>query len=181
MIDDPKNLLPSADWHTRAMIRKLAGEYQRLTKHGVRIRSGRRTCEEQDTIYAQGRSYPGPIVTNARGCKSWHVTGRAVDLDPFDPQTGQTLPGYSDHYRVLGAIWKKLGGQWGGDFSGLYDPGHFEWHPGIAIEDICPADMRCADLRVRRSVPTYLIASGTVLAVTMGIFVATVTMNPARS
>lgn len=178
MIDDPNNLLATNDWHTRAMIKKLAKDYHRHTGNGLRIRSGRRTCAEQDNIYAQGRTRAGPIVTGAQGCRSWHVTGRAVDLDPFDPSTGILFPGNSDEYRVLGAMWKKLGGGWGGDFANIYDPGHFEWHPNMEIDDVCPRGMKCASLQIKKTVPTYLIASGAILAVTIGIFAATVTMNP---
>src|SRR5690606_12391214 len=136
-----------------------------------------RTCEEQDAIYAQGRTSSGTISTNARGCKSWHVLGRAVDADPFNPRTGEVFLGNSTEYRVLGVIWKKLGGVWGGDFSGLYDPGHFEWHPDKSIEDVCPENMSCYQLKVQNKVPIYLMASGAILLLTVGIFTATVTMK----
>jgi hypothetical protein len=162
------------------MVRRLARDFKRKTKLDLRVRAGRRTCEEQDEIYAQGRTRPGEIVTHAAGCKSWHVTGRAVDLDPINPNTGRAFPGYADEYRVLGALWKKLGGIWGGDFPRLYDPGHVEWHPGIDINEVCPQHMTCAEMLVRNKVPTYLIASGAVLALTVGIFTATVTMDTSR-
>jgi hypothetical protein len=181
VLDDPYNLLTTNDWHTRAMIKRLAKDYRKATGYGLRIRSGRRSCAEQNAIYAKGRTAPGPIVTGASGCRSWHVTGRAVDLDPFDPATDKIFPGNSDEYRWLGAQWKKLGGKWGGDFANIYDPGHFEWHPGAEINDVCPIGMQCAQLEVRQHVPTYLIASGAVLLLTVGIFAATVTMDPART
>ena len=41
---------------------------------------GLRTFEDQDELYAQGRTKPGPIVTNARGGDSWHNFGLAADL-----------------------------------------------------------------------------------------------------
>lgn len=168
MIDDPVNYLSTLDWRARAMIKRLAKDYARKTKKNLRIRSGRRTCAEQNALFAQGGT-----VTGAKGCKSWHVTGRAVDLDPIDPRTGEVFPGNSDEYRTLGALWKKLGGIWGGDFSNIYDPGHFEWHPGSVIEDVCPDTLPCENLRVQKSVPTYLIISGAILTVTVGIFAAT--------
>ena len=40
---------------------------------------GLRTFEDQDELYAQGRTKPGQIVTNARGGDSLHNYGLAVD------------------------------------------------------------------------------------------------------
>jgi peptidoglycan LD-endopeptidase CwlK len=40
---------------------------------------GLRTFETQDELYAQGRTTPGKIVTNARGGDSWHNYGLAAD------------------------------------------------------------------------------------------------------
>jgi peptidoglycan LD-endopeptidase CwlK len=45
------------------------------------ISSGRRTQEEQDRLFAQGRTAPGPIVTQTRD--SNHITGRAIDIQPM--------------------------------------------------------------------------------------------------
>jgi peptidoglycan L-alanyl-D-glutamate endopeptidase CwlK len=39
-----------------------------------------RTWEEQDALYAQGRTTTGKIVTNAPGGMSWHCYGLALDL-----------------------------------------------------------------------------------------------------
>lgn len=43
--------------------------------------AGRRTQAEQDDLYAQGRTKPGPIVTWTRD--SLHITGDAVDVVPY--------------------------------------------------------------------------------------------------
>lgn len=180
MIDDPKNMLSDIDWHTRAMIKKLATQFQKQTKLGIRIRAGLRSCSEQNNIYAQGRTSTGPIVTNAAGCKSWHVMGRAVDLDPFDPVTGKTLPGYSDAYLILGSIWQKLGGVWGGEFDGIDDKGHFEWHPNLKITTACPDATSCNTIKIQRTAPTYLIASIALLLAATGIFTATILMPSHR-
>ena len=39
-----------------------------------------RTFAEQDALYAQGRSKPGKIVTNAKGGQSYHNYGLAIDI-----------------------------------------------------------------------------------------------------
>lgn len=44
---------------------------------------GRRLFEEQDALYAQGRTTPGPIVTAASGGLSFHNYGLASDWDYF--------------------------------------------------------------------------------------------------
>jgi len=100
------------------------------------VRSARRTCEKQRSLYAMGRSAPGGIVTNADGCQSWHVLGRAVDINL--PQ-GATRA----DYEKLGLEWESMGGHWGGRFTGLDDVGHFEWHPGVTIEEVCPDPSAC--------------------------------------
>jgi hypothetical protein len=103
------------------------------------VTSGKRTCAYQDSLYAQGRTAPGPIVTYARGCNSWHVVGRAVDvLIKAGPQD----------YADLGAYWQSLGGVWGGAFSGqaaaLHDVGHFEYHPGLRYaSEVCVDPAHC--------------------------------------
>ena len=117
---------------------------QRLLDHAAslgmttRIRSAYRTCAEQAEQYALGRTVPGTeITTHARGCQSWHVSGRAVDID--------ITSGPKD-YAALGDFWKSLGGKWGGDFPGFPDTGHYEWHPGMTIEQACPDPSACVDL-----------------------------------
>lgn len=51
-------------------------------KAGVRIRvvQGYRTIAEQDELYAQGRTKPGPIVTNAKGGYSNHNYALSIDF-----------------------------------------------------------------------------------------------------
>ena len=102
-------------------------------KHGIdaRVVSTRRSCAEQDAIYASGAG----VVTQAHGCISWHVWGRAADLE---------IDGPTSDYAVLGDRWKQMGGVWGGDFS-FKDYGHFEWHPGVKIEDVCRSQADCPD------------------------------------
>lgn len=48
--------------------------------------SGDRTFEHQDRLYAQGRTLPGGIVTNARSGESPHNYGMATDWVIWDEQ-----------------------------------------------------------------------------------------------
>jgi hypothetical protein len=140
---DPQNLLGEIHPEAQRAVRKLA----RVSRAALRIRSGRRTCEEQRGLYRIGRSSGGTPVTNADGCLSWHVLGRAVDFDILDP-TGQVVSS-CEPYAELGALWEQMGGVWGGRFSGFGscgDAGHFEWHPGQKIADFCPDPSACEEV-----------------------------------
>lgn len=94
----------------------------------ARIESSRRSVAQQNALYAQGRTVPGSIITHARGCQSFHVLLRAIDIW-----------GLTDaQYRELAEFWRGIGGKWGGDFSSFYDPVHFQYHPGLTMEQLCP-------------------------------------------
>lgn len=105
----------------------------------VKVVSTLRTCDDQNAIYAQGRTAPGSVVTMASGCSSWHTWGRAFDVLIQD-EIGLVTDGADHRYDELGDIGKSLGMIWGGDFSWGRDAGHFEYHPGLKIEDVCPDD-----------------------------------------
>lgn len=80
----------------------------------LRIVQGLRTIAEQDALYAQGRTKPGQIVTNAKGGSSLHNYGLAIDL-------GQLLNGninWSFNYNLLRPYAKKYGLTWGADWDG---------------------------------------------------------------
>ena len=64
--------------------KKMAALAERLAARGMDalITDGFRTFQEQDKLFAQGRTEPGDIVTNARGGESNHNYGMAVDLYP---------------------------------------------------------------------------------------------------
>jgi len=108
------------------------------------LTSGRRTCAAQNALYAQGGG-----TTHARGCQSWHVLGRAVDV---------AIVGGPKDWQLLGSIGRGLGFKWGGDWTGPNAPkddvGHFEYHPGLTIEDVCPDPSACRDNMVTTLPPT---------------------------
>jgi peptidoglycan LD-endopeptidase CwlK len=60
------------------------------------VTQGLRTWAEQDALYAQGRTTPGPIVTHAAPGYSWHNFGCAVDLVPENIAPGQPNWNLSD-------------------------------------------------------------------------------------
>ena len=100
---------------------------------GVRLRFTQtlRTIAEQDALYAQGRTKPGKIVTNAKGGQSIHNYGLAFDIVIlYDKDGNGTFETASwdenQHWKKVVAFFKSEGWVWGGDFKSLYDAPHFE-------------------------------------------------------
>lgn len=92
-----------------------------------------RTKEEQDALYAQGRTTPGKKVTNAQFGYSWHCFGRAYDIAVV--KAGK-IAWDGPEYVKAGSLGKTLGLVWGGDFKAISgDLGHFEFHPGLELAD----------------------------------------------
>ena len=101
---------------------------------------GIRTAKEQAELYAQGRTAPGPIVTNCDGLKkkSNHQAkadgyGYAVDIYPFFE--GKVQVNHKDTVKCLIQIAKHIKTccfamgvsiEWGGDWEKLKDYPHFE-------------------------------------------------------
>lgn len=94
-------------------------------KYGHKIGIGEclRTVAEQDALYAQGRTKPGKVVTNARGAtySSQHQWGVAVDF--FQNIKGHEYDDLS-FFNAVGALAKQLGLGWGGDWKSPVDRPH---------------------------------------------------------
>ena len=85
-----------------------------------------RTKEEQDALYAKGRTAPGNIVTNAKGSSysSHHQWGTAFDIYRND---GMGVYTDSDgFFAKVGKIGKSIGLEWGGDWKSPVDKPHFQ-------------------------------------------------------
>lgn len=89
---------------------------------------GRRTTEQQVKLYAQGRTAPGRIVTNADGVKkrSRHQDGVAVDCAFLQPKPGGWTLTWTGPWPAYGACGEALGLVWGGRFKSLQDLPHLE-------------------------------------------------------
>ena len=102
-----------------------------------------RSMETQAALYAQGRTKPGKVVTNARAGYSFHNFGLALDVVPLELLK---LPNWGDNphdqahanalWAKLGAIGKAIGFRWGGDFKSIKDRPHFEWSGDLALADL---------------------------------------------
>ena len=111
--------------HLQELATKLVEECKR---QGLIIKIGEtlRTATEQDELYAQGRTKPGNIVTNARGSsyRSMHQWGVAFDFFRNDGSGAYNETG--NFFGRVGQIGKALGLEWGGDWKSIKDNPHFQ-------------------------------------------------------
>jgi len=140
-------LMPEVRPLARALVHKAAAMGLQ-----IRIISGFRTYEEQAALYAQGRSAPGRVITNARPGYSNHNFGIAFDVGVFE---GSRYLGESPKYKAVGALGMDIGLEWGGSWKTLVDEPHFQlrpaWAAGMAERQML------AELRSRRAseAPVY--------------------------
>lgn len=85
-----------------------------------------RSTAEQDALYAQGRTKPGPIVTKCKGSNyaSMHQWGVAFDFYRNDGKGA-----YNDRdnfFTKVGKIGQKIGLEWGGSWKSIVDKPHFQ-------------------------------------------------------
>ena len=107
-----------------------------------------RSFKEQNDLYAQGRTKPGKIVTNAKGGQSYHNYGLAIDIvllvdkngdGTFETASWQTNvdfdgDGINDWMEVV-KIFKMHGWEWGGDWK-FTDLPHFQKTFGKSIKQL---------------------------------------------
>lgn len=99
----------------------------------VRISQGLRTFEEQNELYAQGRTKAGKKVTDAKGGQSIHNYGLAVDIvliidgktASWDTAKDWDNDGVADWYECV-KIFARYGWDWGGNWKTFKDLPHFE-------------------------------------------------------
>src|SRR5258708_7675554 len=68
----------------------------------IRVTQGLRTWDQQNLLYAQGRTEPGKIVTNAPGGFSAHNFGYAVDIVPGEDD----FPAFTPDWNAMDSRWK---------------------------------------------------------------------------
>ncbi|MEK3885435.1 M15 family metallopeptidase [Paenibacillus sp. PL2-23] len=109
----------------------------------VLVTDGFRSHEEQEALYAQGRTTAGPVVTHVRGGASYHNYGLAIDFALLTPK-GKAIwdleydgnrNGASDWMEVV-AIAKRLGFTWGGNWQGFKDYPHLQMDFGYSISEL---------------------------------------------
>lgn len=101
--------------------------------YDVMVYQGYRSIEEQDALYAQGRTKPGAKVTNARGGDSFHNYGVAIDI--VFVVNGKPSWSNNHAWKTLGNVGKKHGFEWGGDWTDFPDRPHFQMTMGYTLSD----------------------------------------------
>lgn len=105
-------------------------------EYTVRIISGTRTYAEQAALYAQGRTKPGPKVTNAKAGYSNHNLGLAYDVGLFAGTkylTGATVQERASYAEVATLAPAPL--EWGGDWSNPDLP-HYQHATGLTQSEL---------------------------------------------
>lgn len=99
----------------------------------VRFTQVYRSFELQNNLYAQGRTRPGKIITNAKGGQSYHNYGFAVDFCIIYNDKEVSWSRTKDYDRDLVPDWievvkifQSYGWKWGASFN---DYPHFEKPP----------------------------------------------------
>jgi len=96
-----------------------------------------RDAESQAQLYAQGRTAPGNIVTNAGPGHSFHQYHCAYDIVPL--RNGKAVWGTGG---ADGALWTSvgqagmdLGLEWAGNWVSFKEYPHFQYTAGLTIND----------------------------------------------
>jgi RHS repeat-associated protein len=111
------------------------------------VTQGLRTYEEQNNLYAQGRTQEqlnregldnvvarpnANRVTNARAGQSLHNYGVAFDIVPL---LNNGLPDWnSDRWAEIGLLGERIGLSWGGNWASFQDRPHFD--NGQSLQDL---------------------------------------------
>lgn len=98
------------------------------------ITQGLRTWEQQEALFAQGRTAPGRIVTNARGGQSYHNFGLAFDVVVLNGEGRMVWDPAHPGWRMAAETGKRLGLAWGGDWRSFRDLPHFERRGRLGLQ-----------------------------------------------
>lgn len=118
-------------------IKKLASKLiEKCLTNGIKISIYQtyRTIEEQNKLYAKGRTESGSIVTKAKGGYSMHNYGVAFDCAPISNNGGIDW-GNIELFKRVGGIGESIGLEWGGSWDNFPDYPHFQYSAGYTIQD----------------------------------------------
>lgn len=95
-----------------------------------------RDIEEQNRLYAQGRTTPGKIVTKARGGQSFHNYRLAYDVVPlqFGKPVWSTTGENAKLWERVGQLGEAQGLNWAGRWVKFREFPHFQYTGGHPLE-----------------------------------------------
>ncbi|MDR2188924.1 MAG: M15 family metallopeptidase [Azonexus sp.] len=99
------------------------------------VTSTYRDLESQAALYAQGRTAPGLIVTNAKPGMSFHNWRVAFDVVPL--RAGKLVWGTTGDdgklWRQIGEIGEDAGLEWAGRWKSFKELAHFQYTGGLTL------------------------------------------------
>ena len=99
------------------------------------VTSTYRDNASQDALYAQGRTAPGRIVTNAKAGQSYHNFRCAVDVVPL--RNGKPVWDTKDPvWQTVGRLGKAAGLEWAGDWKRFKEFPHFQYTGGLTLAQL---------------------------------------------
>lgn len=134
LIDKAENRLSQVHPEVARMARQLI-TLAYSNGYEIIITQGYRTFEEQNELYAQGRTKAGQVVTNARGGESMHNFKCAVDIAVLFPD-GDIDWDSDDKYTAIGHLAESIGFEWGGSWTGFKDLPHMQYTFGYSLRDL---------------------------------------------
>jgi peptidoglycan L-alanyl-D-glutamate endopeptidase CwlK len=127
---DIKELLP--------VVRAKVERFQQLCEENgidLLITSTFRDAASQAALYAQGRTAPGAIVTNAKPGQSWHNHRCAIDVVPL--VNGKANWNTKDPvWAKLGELGKQAGLEWAGEWKRFKEMAHFQYTGGFTLAQL---------------------------------------------
>ena len=98
------------------------------------VTSTYRDKESQAALFAQGRTLPGKVVTNARPGESYHNWRCAVDVVPL--VNGKAVWNDNALWLKIGIIGESCGLEWAGRWRTFKEYPHFQYTGGLTIAQL---------------------------------------------
>lgn len=97
-----------------------------------------RTPQDQDKLYAQGRTVHGSKLTNAKAGESLHQYRVALDVVPM--RAGKPVWGTSGEdgelWQQVGKLGEEAGLEWAGRWKKFKELAHFQYTGGLTLADL---------------------------------------------
>lgn len=108
--------------------------------YDVLVTQTRRSFDEQGRLYAQGRTTPGKVVTNARPGDSLHNYDCALDFVPMrhgKPVWGSSTTEDRGLWYAIGSLAEAIGFEWSGRWTGkLRELCHIQFTSGKTLDQL---------------------------------------------